>query len=60
MKKIILVGNRIIPDWTRAWIVNHLGRNPKNGGIPLSERKFRIKNIFVMILEFIVWKSWFK
>lgn len=27
----------------RAWTVNHLGRNPKKGGNPPREKKFKIR-----------------
>lgn len=52
---IITVGRKIILFCNKIWIVNHFGINPKNGGIPLNDRKFKIKNIFVMIFVFIVW-----
>lgn len=45
---IIKVGNKIKLFLTRAWIVNHLGKNPSRGGIPLNDKKFRINSIFVM------------
>lgn len=32
------------------WIVNHLGINPRNGGIPLREKKLIIKNNFKLKL----------
>lgn len=52
---IITVGKKIILFCNNTWIVNHFGINPKNGGIPLNDKKFRIKNIFVIIFVFIVW-----
>lgn len=55
VKIIITVGIKIILFSRRAWIVNHLGMNPKKGGIPLRDKKFNIKNIFVIMLVFIDW-----
>lgn len=55
VRTIITVGIKIILFCSNAWIVNHFGMNPRKGGIPLNDKKFRIKNIFAMILEFIDW-----
>lgn len=53
VRMIMIVGRKIILFCRRIWIVNHFGINPRKGGIPLNDKKFRMKNIFVIILEFI-------
>ena len=50
VKIIMTVGRRIMFLYKRAWIVSHFGMNPRKGGIPLRDKKFMIKNNFVMIL----------
>lgn len=53
VRVIIVVGSMIIPVVNSAWIVNHFGMNPRKGGIPLSDRKLRIKKNLVIVVEFI-------
>lgn len=36
----------------KIWIVNHLGKNPINGGIPANERKLIRKNNLIFGLKF--------
>jgi len=55
VKIIITVGKNTIFLNRRAWIVNHFGINPRNGGIPLSDKKFIIKNNFGIMLLFNDW-----
>lgn len=39
VKQTIVVIKKIWPEFTRDWMTNHLGKNPKNGGSPPRERK---------------------
>ena len=43
---------------TKAWITIHFGKNPKNGGSPPSESKFRRKRILISELKLANEKSW--
>lgn len=55
--------NMINIDWLiniKDWITIHLGKNPKNGGIPPSDNKL-IEKINFKIFEFIkIEYNWFK
>jgi hypothetical protein len=41
-------------------IVNHLGKNPKNGGNPPKERKFKINKNLIFFLNENTIDIWFK
>lgn len=50
---IITSGSKYNEFIVIVWIVIHLGRNPRNGGNPPNDIKFRIKKIFNVVLLFI-------
>jgi len=56
---IIIVVNINILFLIRVWIVNHFGRNPKRGGSPIRDKKFRLKVKFT-IGEFLIRNNWFR
>lgn len=41
--------NKVILFSIIKFTVNHLGINPKKGGSPPNERKFKIKNILIIL-----------
>ena len=45
---------------TRFWITNHLGRNPKKGGNPPRDNKFKNRKNFIFFEIKYIENNWFK
>lgn len=43
---------------TKLLIVSHLGKNPKNGGNPPSDKKFNINKNFIFFFKVKIILSW--
>lgn len=60
MKLIITIKRKNILRFISKSIINHLGKNPKNGGKPPNERRGIKITVFIKNLKLKEEKIWFK
>jgi len=61
VKQTAINNKKIWFNSTKFWITNHLGKNPKNGGNPPKDNKFRnMKNLIegFIIERLKIWLKW--